>query len=602
MSPRIAGCMMLKNEHLRILTTLKSLAGYVSGLIVFDTGSTDNTIEIVSNWCNDNNVQFHLTQGEFKDFSFSRNQLFDFADTIPGYDYLLLLDCNDELQGGEMLLKECQKYMDSPHKVFMVRQRWLSGNYVNKYLNARLVKTNHGWRYKKRVHEYLCHPESQDPKTIVRPSISEDVILYQNRNEDDDKSAKRFARDKVFLMEDVKQFNDPRDIFYLAQTLACLGENEESLNYYQKRAEIVEGFWEERFHSYLRSGEIYLRMNDIDMAAVNFFKACMIDCRVEPLVHLARIYTSRGDHLTAYLLLRISINLEYPHNNILFISEQDYIYDRWQQHSIVSYYVGRYTEGRRSLEIAKATGRDMDSHAQNEEFYRKAESEGKKDTEFFLQEELPDELKEINDSFMRDAKVALNEGDIDTAITKFIKSFQLTRSPSPLLMLAEYCRLIKANRIAYYFVKITMELAPLPSEKNKRILMEYSYSRYHLLGILGFYNNDFIDGKAACIRAIKEGHNIVVDRKNLVFYLDREKAIKDGTLKPQENEHGNGNGNVMEYKKPVEVSKEPEVSEQDFIEGRIQELIAASGGKMQKRQAQAKARLEWKLQKMKGRN
>ena len=317
--------MMLKNESQRIMVTLKTLEKFVNGLIIFDTASTDNTIEILEKWCAEQQIPLHLKKGEFVDFSKSRNDLFDFADTVEGYDFLLLLDCNDELQNGPKFLEECERLSKVPEKVFMMRQRWLTGSFVNKYLNARLVKSKHGWRYKKRVHEYLAPPNGDI--NINRPPVSEDVVLYQNRNDDDDKTHKRFKRDKEFLMVDATEGKDPRDMFYLAQTLSCLNEFDEAYNWYQKRGEIIEGFWEERFHSYLRSAEIAItKKNDVDLAVANYFKAAMIDFRAEPLIALGKIYREKQDFVLAYTFLSAACELEFPHNNILFVSENYYTY------------------------------------------------------------------------------------------------------------------------------------------------------------------------------------------------------------------------------------------------------------------------------------
>lgn len=591
--------MMLKNESQRIMVTLKTLEKFVNGLIIFDTGSTDNTIEILEKWCAEQQIPLHLKKGEFVDFSKSRNDLFDFADTVEGYDFLLLLDCNDELQNGPKFLEECERLSKVPEKVFMMRQRWLTGSFVNKYLNARLVKSKHGWRYKKRVHEYLAPPNGDI--NINRPPVSEDVVLYQNRNDDDDKTHKRFKRDKEFLMVDATEGKDPRDMFYLAQTLSCLNEFDEAYNWYQKRGEIIEGFWEERFHSYLRSAEIAItKKNDVDLAVANYFKAAMIDFRAEPLIALGKIYREKQDFVLAYTFLSAACELEFPHNNILFISENDYTYERWQQLSIVCFYVGKYTEGKRALAIAQATGRDPDAHIKNQEFYDSADRENKKDTVLFDPEDMPAEIGEIHDGFLKEGRQALIDKDPDTSIVKFLQAFQLSHRAAPLLMLAEYCRLVKAFKMSWCIANLACNLV-VPADVSKKE-REYSYLRWHLMGIVGFYANKFAQGKEACVKAIKEGHNINLDRKNLAHYIEAEK--KGMTKLPVQNQLCPMPPSTLTGT-PVSASANapsetklviPEESMQKYKERRTQELLALNP-KMPKRQAEAKAQLEWKLAK-----
>jgi tetratricopeptide (TPR) repeat protein len=301
------------------------------------------------------------------------------------------------------LIEECKRFLTIPEKIFMFRQRWLTGTFLNKYLNARLCKALHGWRYKKRVHEYLAPPPKE--KNLHRPNISEEVVLYQNRNDDDDKTKKRFIRDKAFLLDDIKE-GDPRDMFYLAQTLSCLEEYEDSYDWYQKRGNTIEGFWEERFHSFLRSAEICLvRRHDIDMAIVNFFKAAMIDCRAEPLINLAKIYRNRQDFFLAYLFSSIATKLDFPHQNILFVSERDYSYERWQQHSVISYYVGRYSEGLKALDIAEKTGNEPEIHLKNRSMYK--DKGNCTDVELFETEPPCEEIDKISSDFITIAHKAL---------------------------------------------------------------------------------------------------------------------------------------------------------------------------------------------------
>ena len=586
---KVAATMMLKNESKRLMVTLKPLEGIVKGLIIFDTGSTDDTIEILEKWCKEQNIPLHLKRGEFIDFSKSRNELFDYADTVEGYDYLLLLDCNDELQGGEKLLDECERFAKIPEKVFMIRQRWLTGTFVNKYLNSRLVKTHHGWRYKKRVHEFLAPPEGTE--NVNRPNVSEEVVLYQNRNDDDDKTSKRFKRDKEFLLADAIEGKDPRDMFYLAQTLSCLGEFDESYNWYQKRGEIVEGFWEERFHAYLRSGEIALnRKHDTELAIVNYFKAAMIDFRAEPLVALGKIYREKQDFVLAYAFLSAACDLEFPYNNVLFVSEKDYTYERWQQFSIVCFYVSKFKEGRKALEIARSSGEDAQVHLQNQEFYDRAEKEGKKESVTFPLEDMPDEIKEIHDGFVEEGRKYLNEKDPDTAIIRFLQAFQLSHHVVPLLILADFCRMVKAFKMAWCLLNLACQLES-PSDIPKKE-KDYSYIRWHLMSVVAFYANKISQGKEACIKSIKSGYNIGVDKKNLAFYMDAEKKIESTTTTTETTTE-----TLKKEEDTVDVLQEKaDESFQKFKDRRVNELMAVNS-KMSLRQAQAKAQLEWKLSK-----
>ena len=46
---QIGALIMVKNEEKSIKTTIDSLKGYINTIIVYDTGSTDNTLSIIIN-------------------------------------------------------------------------------------------------------------------------------------------------------------------------------------------------------------------------------------------------------------------------------------------------------------------------------------------------------------------------------------------------------------------------------------------------------------------------------------------------------------------------------------------------------------------------
>ena len=51
----IAVLMMVKNETKRLIVSLNSIKNFADSLVIFDTGSTDDTIEICKNFCDNNN-------------------------------------------------------------------------------------------------------------------------------------------------------------------------------------------------------------------------------------------------------------------------------------------------------------------------------------------------------------------------------------------------------------------------------------------------------------------------------------------------------------------------------------------------------------------
>lgn len=94
---RIICIMMVRNESSNIERSIRSVKD-LDGLVLYDTGSTDDTIEKSRSLCAQYNLPFYLLQGEFEDFSKSRNKLIDYARDLNISEWMILLDANDELQ------------------------------------------------------------------------------------------------------------------------------------------------------------------------------------------------------------------------------------------------------------------------------------------------------------------------------------------------------------------------------------------------------------------------------------------------------------------------------------------------------------------------
>ena len=73
----IALLIMVKNETKRLHVTLNSVIGHVNSIVAFDTGSTDDTIDILKKFSEKHNIPLRLKEGGFIDFSTSRNVSLD---------------------------------------------------------------------------------------------------------------------------------------------------------------------------------------------------------------------------------------------------------------------------------------------------------------------------------------------------------------------------------------------------------------------------------------------------------------------------------------------------------------------------------------------
>jgi glycosyltransferase involved in cell wall biosynthesis len=458
--------MMVKNEEKRITISFDSVKEICKTFVILDTGSTDTTISVCQKYCAKHGINLHLKTTPFVNFCETRNVLLDFVDEVlDGPQFLLMLDSNDELQGASNLKKFVETFSGA-QTGFHLRQQWLSGKKTDSYYNVRLVISHNGWRYKGVVHEYICKKDSV--QTASEIMMLSDVVLFQDRNKDDDKSAKRFARDKKMLYEDlIKHPNESRTIFYLAQTCGCLANFSEAYRYYKMRLNFVD-FIEEVYHSYYRLGEVSHTLNcPWEESMMWYLSAFSHSQRVEPLIKLAEYYmTHSADGKPgscpeiAWIFSHAASVMMYPYNNILFVDSWVYVYKRHHLASIISAKVGRLRAARHSAVQALCydpnSQIDMDNLIQLETTKTSC-AEGCFSTVDDKPKTLPSPTKRY-DELMNKAKSAKNKW---IKLGWFLRAFEECKRHEPLVEISKV--FLSERVIAWMFISSASALCIQPS-------------------------------------------------------------------------------------------------------------------------------------------
>lgn len=389
--PKLGVLIMVKNEEKRILFSLKSVLGIADEIYIYDTGSTDNTESVIREFCKENNLPLFFKKGEFIDFSTSRNVSLDMVDeNLSRDDYVLLLDSNDELRGGDKL-REFINLNNREDRAYIVRQIWWSGSFTE-YYNVRLLRGKSGFRYKGVVHEYICDTINITENDWIRNPcrLPADISIYQDRVADENKSFARFFRDKELLEREYeKNPDEPRTCFYLAQTYSCVGDNEKAYEFYSKRTKL-RGFFEERFHAFLRAGELSEVLKKDWSISVGFYLgAYEIIERAEPLVKIASYYREKEKWKLAYSFISLACEYEYPKMATLFVDPKIYSYTRYHLMGIIAFYSGNYEEGEKAVRKALEYNPSSEIDLSNLSFYTKIKEKEVPLTkkQFLLQEE-----------------------------------------------------------------------------------------------------------------------------------------------------------------------------------------------------------------------
>lgn len=387
MKPLLTLCMMVKNEAHTIARTLRSAKPWIDAWCILDTGSTDETREIVwsemADACERGGT---LHQLPFVDFATSRNRLLEMGRAEDG-EYLLLLDADDVLEGGEALRaaltkelhrvnSECDCGIEPPHgrscepdrEAFYVRMQqgptvWTSARVVR----AAAVGPN-GWRYVGAVHEVLTK-EGAPPPSITIPGVT---IRHDPPPVSAERSRARWERDLVLLAKDIEA--DPKNAratFYYAKTLRQLGRAEEACRAFERR--IALGGWKEEVYD--SAFERAKLLPTIEARVFGMLEAHAIDPRrAEPLAAAAWMLLTHTPQLfaPAYALAKRAWEMPEP-AGALFVDSGVYT---WWAADLVAWsasHVGQWEIGEMAARQAFEHGPEHQRErlADNLAFYEK---------------------------------------------------------------------------------------------------------------------------------------------------------------------------------------------------------------------------------------
>ena len=376
---------IMRNESKNVNRLLDSFYdpadnSYIIDMIsIVDTGSTDNTEELILDWGKKHNIPTTVHHEPFKNFAYNRTHSIRAAkQSYPDADYFLLSDADFvwEINRG------CKF-----DKVLLVDHKYLIEQY-NKalsYWNIRLLSSKVEFECRGVTHEYWVESKSQAEYTGEVRTAKITTLAIDDREDGGCKSDK-FTRDERLLRSGLEDPETPDGLktrykFYLAQTLKDMARYAESIEWYSKR--IQDKGWDEEVyyskfqigfnheqlgwkkkHAVVLMGKSQKTQEEIDHiakwnpdnlipsvlmeqstkhftdAAVNYMAAYTYrKTRAESLYYLTRMYRSLGMNEIAFDLAITGRKIKYPETDTLFIERGCYTYLFDYEISIVAFYL-----------------------------------------------------------------------------------------------------------------------------------------------------------------------------------------------------------------------------------------------------------------------
>lgn len=323
---KIACCAIVKNEEEILRTMLDNVRPLVDEYIIFDTGSTDRTKEIIAEYGT-------VYETPFVNFVDTKNKVLEYALTRPDIDYILWMDADERIYQNIHKLREyaeagvdcvVAKITEGPQDDSII---------FNEYYRNRMWKNNGKYKfYGPNVHEY-CSGEGQ--------LIFDDSILVRHEHLKSDKAAtagERFSKYIELLTDFIRQHpNDPRAWFYLARTYKDKNDLLQAIECYSTYINLPDNYFrDEIWQAYFDGAYCWKELGEYDKAFVWLDCAIRIDDRRSEAYNLKGLLYSNLQEFDKAITCYEQAIRPVPNDVLLFLNP--YYYDRYPKDQLVLLY------------------------------------------------------------------------------------------------------------------------------------------------------------------------------------------------------------------------------------------------------------------------
>lgn len=319
--PTICLNMIVKDESHIIKTTLEMLCSKInfSYWVICDTGSSDNTREIITDFFKQKNIPGELHNHVWKNFAHNRTLAFNEAYTKS--DLLFIFDADDEIH-GEINMPTSVDF-DGYHLNF-------GSDAGISYQRVLLVNNRIKWEYRSVIHEFIhCFKPNATYTTIEGK-----YYVVSGRSGSRNKDPNKYLKDAKILEEAYNEAKPVNDILYLRYGFYCAnsykdaGKTEEAIKWY-KIVLSNDNWVQEKYMACLNLYYCYKAIGQEESGIFYLVESIKYDTeRFECLSNLINHYCTTGLNELCYSYYNIARDfyenkfLNYDTNGKLFIDNE----------------------------------------------------------------------------------------------------------------------------------------------------------------------------------------------------------------------------------------------------------------------------------------
>ncbi len=332
--------MIVKNESHIIIQTLTNLYKYVDfdAYFISDTGSTDNTIELIRAFFKERGIPGHIEQVAWRDFGFNRTLALQMA--FNRTDYLFIFDADDSIHGDFRIPR------DLTHDAYQLK---LGESFV--YLRTLIVNNRKRWRFVGVLHEYITCVDKEESSMAIQG----DYYVESGRGGSRSKDPNKYINDAAVLERGYNEESGgcgdralaDRYAFYCAQSWMDAGVAyiDKAIGWYLRV--LTQNNWsQEKYYSALCLGDLYNKKGDKYNSLKYYSKTMEYDDeRIEGVASAMEILRSDGNHVLVNALYHKYKGYNKFPQNKLFLTTDKYHDVIEYNNSISAFYISDKRSG-----------------------------------------------------------------------------------------------------------------------------------------------------------------------------------------------------------------------------------------------------------------
>lgn len=233
--------MIVKNESHIIEKTLNNLCDKIKFdyYVICDTGSTDNTKQVISDFFEKKNIKGEIFDDVWKDFGYNRTKALEYA--YEKTDYAVIFDADDELCGDFKL----PDILDKDGYYFQ-----FGNENGTSYTRVQMINNRIKWKYVGVLHEFIdCLKPNADLEVITG-----DYYTCSGRSGNRNADPNKYLKDALILEKAHAEAlaNDDklyyRYAYYCANSYSDCGKYDKAVEWY--KITLNQGNWyQEKYNS-----------------------------------------------------------------------------------------------------------------------------------------------------------------------------------------------------------------------------------------------------------------------------------------------------------------------------------------------------------------